>query len=211
MTPRATLRDYLLVVSFFGILAFALVGFVLISLFPCMIRSNQPCVMRALAPRTADYASMASLPEALGEGYIAGRLVVVNAGEPVRGSDGELLLEPGTLNREIHFEQSDRALDPDEVGTVVLLRWGKRRVKTYPREIDSYAVTCEVLVVDARRRLVVARKRIEGSEVRDHDAYASAYTQEGLKARLEQLQIWGLLGEIPAAEISLYIESLRRR
>lgn len=211
MNTRATLRDKLVAFSFLGFLAFLLVFIVLITVFPCMITWNQACVEKALAPHLAKYASMAGLPEAQGNGYIVGRLVVVNVGEPFFDSGGRLLYEPATLNSEVHFGASDHANRPDEVGTVVLLRWGKRPVKTYARGVVAYVITCEVLVIDTSRQAIVDRGMAEGSEPHDHDAIVRARSEAGLEARVKALRKYGLLGSIPTTDVSLSLKSLPRR
>lgn len=90
---------------------------------------------------------------------INGRVLVLDKGS--RMVPG---VTPGGISA-VHFDlpRTLRATQPDQVGTVVWLKWSRKDRGKY-RTGTAYKVNCEVIIIDAEKRAVVARRPFEGGE-----------------------------------------------
>jgi len=72
-------------------------------------------------------------------------------------------VRPGELAA-VHFllSPSLRAARPEQIGTVVWLDWRANRVSSYSSGKEAYEVACDVTVLDAAGRRVLARRTFDG-------------------------------------------------
>lgn len=73
-------------------------------------------------------------------------------------------VQPGAISP-LHFElpRAIRAMQPDQVGTVVWLKWSRKDRGKY-RTGTAYKINCEVIIIDPDKRAIVARQPFEGGE-----------------------------------------------
>jgi hypothetical protein len=66
----------------------------------------------------------------------------------------------------LYFDMPEgmRAAKPEEVGTVVLLNWGKEQVGTYTGGGAAYQQTCQVTVVNHKTKKVIVSQMFLGGE-----------------------------------------------
>ena len=86
-----------------------------------------------------------------GEAYLVGKVLPVNVADH----------SPDHL----YFDIPDglRASRPEEVGTVVLLLWGKEQVGTYEGGGGAYQQTCDVVLVNHKTKKTMHSQRFLGS------------------------------------------------
>ncbi len=150
----------------------------------------------------AEYASMATLDEASGGAYIKGKVMVLDIGESIGDNAIAEPFKP-KLNAlsEVHGMIGRlRADKPEEIGTVVLLKWSGERAGTYSDASLAYRSSCESIIIDVDRRAVVDRVFFVGGDPpRSHVQYRSKSGE----------RIWG---KAPSRhDISAYIKGLPKR
>jgi hypothetical protein len=145
-----------------------------------------------------DYERMSDLPEDTSAGpSVEGRVVVVNVGESLSHhyrtaftQDDDIEVQAGTVSAiQGKIAVTLRANTPQEVGTVILLRWAKEVLGRNIAGVEFVRVRCEVVVVDRTTQRVVGRREFVGT-------------------RPEGTHRWG---SSPEAPIVTFINGLPRR
>ena len=104
--------------------------------------------------------------------YIRGKVITVDIGE--NKLDQIYFDLPGDMT----------AKNPEEVGTIIWLKWEDVRVGTYsPSGEAAYRITCEVTLIDKPEAILIDKKSFTGSEppptmLREGDGYGSKPTDE---------------------------------
>jgi len=104
--------------------------------------------------------------------YIRGKVITVDIGE--NKIDRIYFDLPGDM----------AAKNPEEVGTIIWLKWEDVRVGTYiPGGGTAYERTCEVTIIDKLEAIIVDKKSFTGTEppptmLREGDGYGSKPTDE---------------------------------
>jgi len=108
-----------------------------------------------LEPPAEDNLNPAAAPPPL-----APKLLVLDREANLTGIPSVRPGRPATM----HFllTPSLRAARPEEVGTIVWLDWRANRVSIYSSGKQAYEVACEVTVLDAANRRVLARRTFDG-------------------------------------------------
>lgn len=130
--------------------------------------SQQEDRLSAFAPHIEEYLVLASLPESGGPPQVRGKLVPINV-ERREVDRWTYPLLPDTL----------RALRPEDVGTVALIRWDWQHVGTYVekntnRETgEAFTGLAELALIDLKERKLITRATFQGA------LPASGLTREG--------------------------------
>jgi hypothetical protein len=73
---------------------------------------------------------------------------------PGKGIDNILLSFPDVL----------RPANPDEVGTIVWLQWGKETIGFYTDHTEAFVITCHVTVIDKSKNIIIEERDFVGSD-----------------------------------------------
>ena len=117
-----------------------------------------------------EYAAMANLKEETKRGtYIAGKPVLINIGESISHhyetaftKDPDIEISSQTVSG-LQQKINNRAENPNEVGTVVLLKWRKEVLNENLVGIEFCRVLCEVTIVDVGRHSIVGKRQFAGT------------------------------------------------
>lgn len=140
-----------------------------------------------------------------GDAYITGKVITVGKGEIYFGSYGiELSSNPNKAYiDDIYFDLPDslRANSPEEVGTVILLEWGRNILAEYEGGSVAAQITCLVSVIDMKKDVIVGRQSFGGSPPETPEV-RSCVGSSGCKS---------IYGSAPTQNIVEYISKLPRK
>jgi hypothetical protein len=102
--------------------------------------------------------------------YLAGKIVVLDVGEYRvinygKEADWDLgKLDKSNVSLPIYniLPENLKATNPEEVGTVVLIKWDRAYYGSYIGAGNAYKINCIVSVVDKKRNLLIDQKNFEG-------------------------------------------------
>lgn len=99
-----------------------------------------------------EYLNISELEQSLQAPYIIGKVITID--KPKRKIDY------------IYFDLPEelRATNPEGVGTVVWLEWGKHVVGMYEGGADAYVRTCDVTIIDKSNAAIVGKQHFVGSD-----------------------------------------------
>jgi hypothetical protein len=175
-------------------------AFTVLLLLTLIVPVPLACGPKAQGPFTdkivQEYVSMATLTEETqGDTYIVGKAVLINTGESISHhhqtaftKDEDFDIQSQTVSS-ANQQISNRATNPGDAGTLVLLKWSKEVLSENIAGIKFCRVHCEVIVVDNTKHRIVGKKQFAGS-------YPNG------------LHRWG---SSPETEVVKYINSLPRR
>jgi hypothetical protein len=98
--------------------------------------------------------------EKVGDARIVGKIVAIDQGQSFKevNADGLSFIQQ-------QLPKDVRADNPDEVGTVLLLDWERRKTGTYgTAKITGYAyrVHCQLFLIDATHKTLLAKRTFDG-------------------------------------------------
>jgi len=106
-----------------------------------------------------------TFPESLMNPYIARNVLILDDGDKI--NVGKFETFPGELSK-VHndgtYLMGIRTLKLRDVGTVVLLKWGKEIAWKYEDGSSGIRITCEFRMADVERRLIIYKQNFKGND-----------------------------------------------
>jgi len=198
----------------------SLILIILLFVCPCLIPGNQPCVKKSFEPLMSRLTSMNNYVDQSDEdGYTVGKIAVINRKESVYSDNIKVYVpydKDYIANRlhHIHFNTrlaKFRAAKPDQAHTLIFLHWSKELLgEISRRQLKTFIIVCEVVVVDQDKRIIVSRRFFKGKAPKKSKRLNTTEStgESKIKNNKKVKEIWG---RAPKKAIVDFILSLPHR